>query len=102
MRELSRVPKPGGSLLLNPADSYSRHPRYGAPEKSQLLAPERALLALADDGWIVRNKVVWAKRNPMPTSVADRLNTTHEVVYFLTRSRRYFFDLDAIRRPHIT
>jgi hypothetical protein len=63
-------------------------------------APERLLLALADDGWIVRNKVIWSKTNPMPTSVADRLNTTYDVVYFLTRSPRYFFDLDAIREPH--
>ncbi|SQD98482.1 hypothetical protein FMEAI12_4660034 [Parafrankia sp. Ea1.12] len=36
----------------------------------------------------------------MPTSVVDRLSTTHEVIYLLTRSRRYFFDLDTIRTPH--
>jgi site-specific DNA-methyltransferase (adenine-specific) len=94
------VLKPSGSLWLNLGDTYSRHMRYGAPPKSLLLAPERLLLALSRDGWIVRNKVIWAKTNPMPHGVADRLTNAHEVLYFLTRSRSYFFDLDAIRLPH--
>jgi site-specific DNA-methyltransferase (adenine-specific) len=97
--ELARVLKSTGSLWLNLGDSFSRHPRYGAPIKGLLLAPERLLVALAADGWIVRNKVIWAKSNPMPTSVSDRLTLTYEVVYLLVRSRRYFFDLDAIREP---
>lgn len=100
-RELARVLKPTGSLWLNLGDSYSRHRRYGASPKSLLLAPERLLLALVADGWLVRNKCVAAKRNPMPTSVNDRLTTTYEVVYFLVRSPRYFFSLDAIRLPYL-
>src|SRR5450759_3518056 len=87
MREVARVFKPTGSLWLNLGDAYSRGSRYGAPTKSLLLGPERLLLGLAADGWLVRNKVVWAKPNPMPHAVRDRLNTTYEVVYFLTRSR---------------
>ena len=97
---LARVLKPSGSLWLNLGDSYSRHVKFGAPPKSLLLAPERLLLALAADGWIVRNKIIWAKTNPMPHSVGDRLSNSYDVVYFLTRSRSYFFDLDAIRLPH--
>ena len=100
MRAVHRVLKPTGSVWLDLGDSYSRHPRYGAPPKGLLLAPERLLLALAGDGWIVRNKVIWAKTNPMPTSIVDRLNTTYDIVYLLVRSRRYFFDLHAIREPH--
>jgi DNA modification methylase len=100
MRGVARVLKPTGALWLNVGDSYSRHARYGAPPKGMLCAPERLLLALADDGWLVRNKVIWAKPNPMPASVRDRLNTTYEVVYFLVRSPSYAFDLDAIRVPH--
>jgi site-specific DNA-methyltransferase (adenine-specific) len=100
MNEVARVLKPTGSLWLNLGDSFSRAPKYGAPAKGLLCAPERLLLALAADGWIVRNKVIWAKPNPMPTSVGDRLNLTYEHLYFLTRSPRYFFDLDAIREPH--
>jgi len=98
--EVARVLKPTGALWLNLGDSFSRHQRYGAPPKSLLLAPERLLLGLAADGWIVRNKVIWAKTNPLPSSVTDRLSLSYEVVYFLTRSPRYFFDLDAIREPH--
>lgn len=99
-RQVARVLRRSGSLWLNLGDSYSRHTRYGAPPKAQLLAPERLLLALSGNGWLVRNKVIWAKPNPMPASVSDRLNTTYEVVYFLVRTPRYFFDLDAIRVPH--
>ena len=62
-------------------------------------APERLLLALAEDGWIVRSKVIWSKTNTMPNSVADRLNVTYEPIYFLVRSPRYYFDLNAIREP---
>jgi DNA modification methylase len=98
--EVGRVLKPSGSLWLNLGDSYSRRSKYGAPPKGLLLAPERLLLAVASDGWIVRNKVIWAKANPMPHSVGDRLNATYDVVYFLVRSRRYYFDLDRIREPH--
>jgi site-specific DNA-methyltransferase (adenine-specific) len=98
--EVARVLKPSGSLWLNLGDSFSRHPRYGAPAKSLFAAPERLLLALVADGWMVRNKVVWAKANAMPSSVADRLTATHDVVYFLVRSGAYYFDLDAIREPH--
>ncbi len=102
MREVARVLTPTGGLWLNLGDSFSRHPRYGAPVKGLLLAPERLLLALAQDGWLVRNKVIWAKTNPMPSSVGDRLTLTYEMVYFLVRQRSYFFDLDAIREPHRT
>jgi DNA modification methylase len=99
-RELARVLKPSGSWWLNIGDSYSRHPRSGAPAKSLLLAPERLALALVADGWVLRSKVIWAKTNPMPNSVADRLSCTWEVIYFLVRSPTYHFDLDAIRIPH--
>src|SRR5665213_3181908 len=87
-------------MWVNLGDTYSRHHNYGAAPKSLLLAPERLLLALSDDGWIVRNKIVWAKTNPMPHAVGDRLTNSYDVVYFLTRSQKYFFDLDAIRVPH--
>jgi len=101
-REVARVLVPTGSLFLNLGDSFSRHPKFGAPNKSLLLAPERLLLALAQDGWIVRNKLVWAKTNPLPSSVSDRFTLTYEPIYFLVRQERYFFDLDAIREPHRT
>ena len=99
-RELRRVLVPTGSWWLNLGDSFSRHARYGAAPKSLLLAPERLALALSADGWLVRAKVIWAKTNPMPTSVPDRLATTYEVVYHFTVAPRYYFDLDVVREPH--
>lgn len=101
-RELARVLKPSGSLWLNVADQYSAHQREGAVKKSLLLGPQRLAIALLEDGWIVRNQVVWAKTNPIPSSVGDRLSCAHEVIFLLTRSPRYFFDLDVIRQPLIT
>lgn len=98
--QVRRVLVPTGTFWLNLGDTYATHHRQGAPRKSLLLAPERLALRLLRDGWIIRNKIVWAKPNPMPTSVADRLNTTYELVYVLARQPRYFFDLDAIREPH--
>lgn len=100
LRGVRRVLKPTGSLWLNIGDSYARHPRQGAPRGSLLLAPQRIALALSEDGWIVRNVVVWHKPNPLPQSARDRLSPTYETVIFATKSRRYFFDLDAIRVPH--
>lgn len=99
-RELRRVLVPTGTVWLNVGDSYLAHASQGAPAKSLALAPERLVLALQAEGWIVRNKVVWAKTNPMPTSVRDRLSCTYEVIYVLARAPRYFFDLDAVRVPH--
>jgi len=100
LRGVRRVLKPTGSLWLNLGDSYARHPRQGVPRGSLLLAPQRVALALAADGWIVRNVVVWRKPNPLPQSARDRLSPTYEVVILATKTRRYFFDLDTIRTPH--
>jgi len=98
-RELHRVLAPHGSLWLNLGDAYSTHPRFGAAAKSLLLGPERVARALVGDGWLLRNKVIWAKSNPLPSPVRDRLTNAHEVVYYLVKQPSYFFDLDAIREP---
>lgn len=97
--ELHRVLAPHGSLWLNLGDAYSRHARFGAAPKSLLLGPERLARALVADRWLLRNKVVWAKTNPLPSPAKDRLTNAHEFVYFLTKQPSYFFDLDAIREP---
>jgi DNA modification methylase len=102
LREISRLLTPTGTVWLNVGDSYSTDRVQGAQAKSLLLGPERLTLALLKDGWIVRNKIVWAKRNPMPSPARDRLAPTWEAIYLLVRQRDYFFDLDAIRVPHKT
>ena len=101
LREVGRLLVPTGSVWLNLGDSYSAG-KEGAPAKSLLLGPERLALALIEDGWLIRNKIIWAKRNPMPSPTRDRLACTWEVIYLLVRQRDYFFDLDAIRVPHTT
>ncbi len=101
--EMQRVLKPTGTVWLNLADTYSRHHRQGARRKSLLFGPERLLLSLAAHGWIVRNKIIWAKTNPMPQSAADRLSPTWEYIYLLTKTETgYWFNLDTIRVPHRT
>lgn len=82
--------------------AVGRRPRPdpSSPAKALLGMPWRVALALQDDGWILRNDVIWAKTNPMPESVTDRLSSTHEHVFLLSKSERYRFDLDAIREPH--
>lgn len=100
LRECHRVLVPTGTLWLNLGDSYSTHRREEAARKSLLLGPERLAQLLVNDGWILRNKIVWAKPNTIPTSVRDRLATKHEAIYLLTKSPSYYFDLDSLREPH--
>lgn len=99
---LKRILKPTGTLWLNLGDSYSTHVSQGAARKSLLLGPERVAARLLESGWTLRNKIIWAKANPMPSSVRDRLTCSHEYLYVFTRADRYHFDLDAIRVPHRT
>ncbi|EPZ18426.1 DNA-methyltransferase [Mycobacteroides abscessus] len=100
--EVHRVLVPTGTFWLNVGDTYANHPSQGAARKNLLMAPERLALRLQAAGWIIRNKIVWAKPNPVPSSVPDRLNCTYEVIYVLAKQPAYFFDLDAIREPHRT
>jgi len=101
-REARRVLTPTGSFWLNVADTYSTDVRQGAARKSLLLGPERLALTMLRDGWTVRNKIVWQKANPMPSSVRDRLTCTWEALYVFVIQPQYFFDLDAVRVPHQT
>lgn len=74
----------------------------GAPPAKNLMGmPWRVAFALQDDGWILRNDIIWSKPNGMPESITDRLSTKHEHVFMFSKSRRYWFDLDAIREPAV-
>jgi DNA modification methylase len=120
-----RVLHPHGTLWLNLGDSYAgTGPRTARPHgtnsiiggnynhrqwtpgavgglrpKNLIGVPWRVALALQKRNWILRNAAVWLKTNGQPSSARDRLTTTYEMVFLLTRSPRYFFDLDAIRIP---
>jgi DNA modification methylase len=74
----------------------------GAPAAKNLYGmPWRVAFALQDDGWILRNAVVWNKPNAMPESITDRLSCRYEHVFLFSKSRQYWFDLDPIREPLI-
>ena len=70
--------------------------------KNLLGLPWRVALALQDDGWILRNAIIWHKPNAMPESVRDRMSCRYELIFLLVKSRHYWFDLDPIRIPHTT
>ena len=74
---------------------------HGLPDKNLLGIPWRVAFALQDDGWILRNSIIWAKPNAMPESVTDRLSTRHENLFLFSKSRRYWFNLDPIREEHV-
>jgi len=111
-----------GTLWLNLGDSYGGAPggvqgssgecsgrqaaaqRAGRGAKSgrskELLGvPWRVALALQADGWLLRSDIIWSKPNPMPESVKDRPTKAHEYLFLFAKSRRYFYDADAIAEP---
>lgn len=88
-REVRRVLADDGTLWLNLGDSYG-------PGKQLQGIPWRAALALQEDGWRLRQDIIWAKPNPMPESVTDRCTKAHEYVFLLTKSAQYFYDSQSI------
>lgn len=109
--EVKRVLTDDGVAWLNLGDCYvngcgtvhGRPAETGWRRNKQLaLVPFRVAIALEDAGWWVRNVVVWHKPNAMPSSVRDRMTNTWEPVFLLAKNERYYFDLDAVRVPHLT
>jgi DNA modification methylase len=122
-RELRRVLRGDGTLWLNLGDSYyaggwecSRRNQVGngsmdpanrrsgrhAPGlkvKDLCMMPSQVAMALQEDGWWVRSRVVWVKGNPMPESVTDRPTSSHEYIFLLSKSKHYFYDHYAILEP---
>ena len=98
MKELKRILKRTGTLFWNMGYSYSGS-GSDISSKSLMMIPERFAIAMIDAGWILRNTLCWLKRNAMPSSVKDRFSNKWEYVFFFTKSQRYYFDLDSIRKP---
>jgi len=123
--EVKRVLKDSGTLWVNISDSYagsgknsgSKTPcakmrkelqhlgddlpktQTSIPNKNLLLIPQRFIIALQDNGWIVRQDIIWQKPNPMPESVRDRCTKSHEYIFLLAKTPRYYFNADAIKEP---
>lgn len=71
----------------------------GLRPKCLIGQPWRVAFMLQDQGWYLRQEIVWHKPNPMPESVRDRCTKSHEQIFLLTKSPKYYFDQDAIREP---
>lgn len=69
----------------------------GLKPKDLVGMPWRIALALQSDGWWLRSDIIWSKANPMPESVTDRPTRSHEYMFLITKSSRYFYDAEAIR-----
>ena len=96
----------GGLRGINTFDPKNKNATINVIEQTKsihkclLLIPHRFAIGCIDRGWIMRNDVIWAKRNGMPESVTDRFSKKHEYFFFMVKSEKYYFDLDAIRDSH--
>ena len=93
-RAVRRVLRPDGTLWLNYGDAYQ--------DKQLLGLPWRLAFALQADGWWLRSDIIWHKPNPMPSSVTDRPTSSHEYMFLLSPSQKYFYDADAVREKAVT
>ena len=70
--------------------------------KDLVMIPNRIAIALQDDGWWIRSEIIWHKPNPMPESVRDRPTSSHEKIWLITKSKKYYYDADAIKEKSIS
>ena len=124
-QEIKRVLRKDGTVWMNLGDTYGkqvgkgfntheedgtgnrvtemqeRHGdikvKTGLPDKSLVGIPWRVVLALQADGWVLRSDIIWHKPNPMPESVKDRPTKSHEYIFLLTKSKKYYYDNEAIK-----
>jgi hypothetical protein len=89
-REIKRILRDDGCVFCNLGDAYSN--------KQLQEMPSRVVLALQADGWILRSRMPWLKRSAMPESCNDRPTSAVEYVFLLTKSARYFWDAEAVKR----
>lgn len=74
----------------------------GLKPKDLIGIPWRVAFALQADGWYLRQDIIWAKPNPMPESVTDRCTKSHEYVFLLSKSARYYYDHESVKEPTVT
>lgn len=117
-REVWRVLRPDGTLWVNIGDSYAtrsgkqpptntrnscghteKRTPAGYKYKDLIGVPWLLAFALRADGWYLRQDIIWNKSNCMPESVRDRCTKSHEYIFLLSKSERYYFDPQAIREP---
>lgn len=120
-REVKRVLRDDGTVWLNLGDSYCgtgnkgnyTDPKHKEGRNGQKIAlnnkiegfkskdlvgiPWRVAFALQQDGWYLRQDIIWHKPNPMPESVKDRCTKAHEYIFLLSKSPKYYFDNEVIK-----
>ena len=102
-REVRRVLKNDGTLWLNIGDSYvSSNSEYSNCKRKDLIgAPWLLAFALRNDGWYLRQDIIWEKPNAMPESVKDRCTKSHEYIFLFSKQSKYYFDYEAIKEPAV-
>lgn len=120
-REVRRVLKPDGTLWVNLGDSYAsgwscarrnvvgsgkcetRVNRLtdGLKEKDLMGISWRVAFALQSDGWYLRQDIIWNKPNVMPESVKDRCTKSHEYIFLLSKSPKYYYDHESIKEDSV-
>lgn len=98
-RKVRRVLRKDGTIWLNVGDSFVRDETNDLKPKDLIMIPFRVALALQKDGWWMRSDIIWSKTNAIPEPVKDRPTRSHEYVFLLTKSSKYFYDYIAIREP---
>ena len=125
-RECKRILRDDGTLWVNIGDSYSgsgngsgdyredgasiskNDAKYGTHKpgtpnglkpKDLIGIPWMLAFALRADGWYLRQDIIWAKPNPMPESVKDRCTKSHEYIFLLSKSAKYYYDNEAVKEP---
>ncbi len=91
-----------GHVSLTTAGAYGRGAREHLKPKDLMMVPARVALALQEDGWWLRSDIIWAKKNCMPESVTDRPTSSHEHIFLLTKSARYYYDAEAVREESVS
>lgn len=100
--EVFRILKPDGTLWLNIADSYAgsgKNKDVNYKPKDLIGIPWQLAFALRSDGWYLRQDIIWYKPNCMPESVRDRCTRSHEYLFLLSKSKRYYYDFEAMKEP---
>lgn len=76
--------------------------KMGLKQKDLVGIPWRVAFALQSDGWYLRSDIIWSKSNPMPESVTDRPTKSHEYIFLLSKSGRYYYDYETIKEEAST
>ena len=92
----------GGAAKLKGMRRPARQSIDGVKPKDLLGIPWRVAFALQADGWYLRSDIIWHKPNAMPESVTDRPTKTHEHLFLLAKSERYYFDAEAIKEQGVS